>query len=290
MENADSEKLYLDSVSGNPVFQNRREDALPQTVVFSVMRGHLKKGGKVLVLGYDGARCDMLGRLSPEGGTASLLAAGGKVLYTYAGGANWPAPNPQITYTGPGWAAMLTGMWSAENGVTTNYVSMKPEIRTLFSSAAEEGIARSACFLVSWVGHFTAENATYLPEKAYCETRGLPVEFLKVTNDAELHAGVLQKLGSPACPDLIFAIYEACDNAGHATGYGQMYPEYRAAFDRVDRMTGEAFREVQRRERDLGENWLVLLTSDHGGYEFEHGGPTVQERTTFLTASKEIGV
>ncbi len=290
MENADSEKLYLDSVSGNPVFQNRREDALPQTVVFSVMRGHLKKGGKVLVLGYDGARCDMLGRLSPEGGTASLLAAGGKVLYTYAGGANWPAPNPQITYTGPGWAAMLTGMWSAENGVTTNYVSMKPEIRTLFSSAAEEGIARSACFLVSWVGHFTAENATYLPEKAYCETRGLPVEFLKVTNDAELHAGVLQKLGSPACPDLIFAIYEACDDAGHATGYGQMYPEYRAAFDRVDRMTGEAFREVQRRERDLGENWLVLLTSDHGGYEFEHGGPTVQERTTFLTASKEIGV
>ena len=290
MENADSEKLYLDSVSGNPVFQNRREDALPQTVVFSAMRGHLKKGGKVLVLGYDGARCDMLGRLSPEGGTASLLAAGGKVLYTYAGGANWPAPNPQITYTGPGWAAMLTGMWSAENGVTTNYVSMKPEIRTLFSSAAEEGIARSACFLVSWVGHFTAENATYLPEKAYCETRGLPVEFLKVTNDAELHAGVLQKLGSPACPDLIFAIYEACDNAGHATGYGQMYPEYRAAFDRVDRMTGEAFREVQRRERDLGENWLVLLTSDHGGYEFEHGGPTVQERTTFLTASKEIGV
>lgn len=290
MENGDSEKFYLDSVCGNPVFQNRREEALPQTIVFSAMQGYLKKGGKVLMLGYDGARCDMLGRLLPEGGIASLLDAGGKVSFTYAGGANWPAPNPQITYTGPGWAAMLTGLWSAENGATTNYVPIKPGIRTLFSSAVEEGIARSSCFLVSWAGHFTAENATYLPEKAYCEARGLPVEFCKVQNDAELHAAVLQKLRSADCPDLIFAIYEACDETGHATGYGQMYPEYRAAFDGVDRMTGEAFREVFRRERELGENRLVLLTSDHGGYGFEHGGPSVQERMTFLAASKEIGL
>ncbi|HXK78192.1 MAG TPA: alkaline phosphatase family protein [Oscillospiraceae bacterium] len=290
MEQTDSETFYLDSVCGNPVFQNRREDALPQTIVFSAMRGHLEKGGKVLVLGYDGARCDMFGRLSPEGGTASLLNAGGTLLFTYAGGANWPAPNPQITYTGPGWAAMLTGMWSAENGVSTNYVSMKPEVRTLLSLAVEQGIARSSCFLVSWVGHFTAENATYLPEKAYCEAHGLPVEFQKVTNDAELHADILRRLRSADCPELIFAIYEACDDTGHTTGYGQMYPEYRAAFDRVDRMTGEAFQEVQRRERELGEDWLVLLTSDHGGYGFEHNGPSVQERTTFLAASKKIGL
>ena len=36
------------------------------------------------------------------------------------------------------------------------------------------------------------------------------------------------------------------------------------------------------------EDWLIIITSDHGGIEDEHGGPSMDERITFIVSNKPI--
>ena len=69
--------------------------------------------------------------------------------------------------------------------------------------------------------------------------------------------------------------------AGLASGFKMDNAEYRAAIERVDGYIGEILDALESRADAEYENWLVILTSNHGGLEDAYGGDSFQERNVF---------
>lgn len=69
--------------------------------------------------------------------------------------------------------------------------------------------------------------------------------------------------------------------AGVAGGFHMENPAYRAAIQRVDGYVGELLQVIENRDNAEYEDWLVILTSNHGGLEEQYGGDSYQERNVF---------
>ena len=49
----------------------------------------------------------------------------------------------------------------------------------------------------------------------------------------------------------------------------------------------EAINAIKARSTYAQEDWLIIITSDHGGIETNHGNESIQERMTFVVMNKE---
>lgn len=291
----DTEELYLQKVEKYG-YENTIETAIPQTELYNVINEHfsskLPKGKtekKAIVIGYDGCRADLGANYdNSNNGIYALLEDGGSVYLTYCGGVNYPETNTQDTSTAPGWCSILTGQWADVHGVTANDIPKSMEAKTLLTTLTEDGIIDSATFITKWAGHFSRENATYLPEVQYCNDHALPVTFNKCDNDDASHKAALEEIADEACSDFIFVIYEPTDSVGHNKGFSTNNPKYREAFDQADAYGYEIIEAIKARETYDTEDWLIIITSDHGGIRLGHGGDSIQERMTFVAMNKEF--
>ena len=50
----------------------------------------------------------------------------------------------------------------------------------------------------------------------------------------------------------------------------------------------EAINEIKNRETYAEEDWLIIITSDHGGIRTNHGKESIQERMTFAVINKDF--
>lgn len=282
-------KENVDSVG----YSNTIETAVPQTAIRSMITDHFtsalpegKTEKKVLVIGYDGCRADALTLLgdADSGAIAYLLSTGASKELAYCGGVNYPAINTQDTSTAPGWCSILTGNWADVHGITGNGIEKSNDVLTIFTTLVEAGTIDSSAFYVSWNGHFNSEGTTYIQEKNYIAEKGLNVNFCDADDDDGTTANALNDIKSADCSDFIFAILEHTDHAGHDTGFCFNNPDYSKAF--VDsEIQGKAMIDaVEARETYETEDWLIIITSDHGGYNTGHGSLTLQERMTFIIA------
>ncbi|MBR6780564.1 MAG: alkaline phosphatase family protein [Clostridia bacterium] len=283
---------YKDNVSSVEAYENTIETAVAQTDIYGLIEQHFasdlpvgKTEKKVLVLGYDGGRADALALLDGETNDSAisyLLASGGNAQIAYCGGVNYPTINKQDTSTAPGWCSILTGEWADVTGVTGNGVVKSNDHLSLLTTLVEDEKADSSAFYVSWNGHFSADDSTYVLEKQYTEEKGLPVVFSDADDDDGTFANTLADVQQADCSDFIFTIFEYPDHIGHDTGFCIDNPDYAAAFKECDAQCKRIIDAVEARETYESEDWLIILTSDHGGYNTGHGALTIQERMTFV--------
>lgn len=80
--------------------------------------------------------------------------------------------------------------------------------------------------------------------------------------------------------ELAFAVvnFRGVNNAGLANGFTMDAAPYKAALDVVDGYLAEIVAAVEARENYAQENWLIIITSNHGGLESSYGGATFEER------------
>ena len=288
----DTEEAYAANVE-SVGFSNTLETATPQTALYTIINNHFRSAlpegkteKKVLVIGYDGCRPDALTLLGDEqsGGIAYLLSTGGTKELSYCGGVNYPAFNTQATSTAPGWASILTGSWADVHGITDNGIEKSNDTLTILTTLVEAQTIDSSAFYVSWNGHFGGEDTTYIQEKNYIEEKQLNVTFLDADDDAGTKANTLADINSADCSDFIFAILEHTDHAGHDTGFCFNNPDYAKAFVDSEKDAKDIIDAVEARATYETEDWLIIITSDHGGYNTGHGSFTVQERMTFIIA------
>ena len=280
---------YEKRISTIDIYDNTLETAVPQTQVYNIILSHLtsalpegKTEKKVLVLGWDGCRADAMALTETRAAVDTLLAEGGRAAIAYCGGVNYPAPITQDTSTVPGWSSMLTGVWAAENGLIGNSEKTLDH-PTLLVSAIEDGLIDSSAFYFSWTGHPT----TYAKEIAYTGQKGLPVTWeMAESGDEGTLANALADLQQADCSDFIFTIFEFCDEYGHGSGFWNDNPEYAAAFAGSNQTGMALIDAVRARPTYKAEDWLILITSDHGGYVRGHGGTTLQERMMFIITNK----
>ncbi len=294
-DSKDTEELFRENVAAVG-YENTIETAIPQTEIYDVIKNHFaselpegKTEKKAIILGYDGCRADILTQMQ-EGSSAiaAMLADGATINLTYCGGVNYPEVNTQDTSTAPGWCSILTGVWADVHGITGNDITKSLETKTLLTSLTEEKIIDSAAFITKWAGHFSRKDATYLLEKEYCEENSLAVSFNKCKNDKASFEATLEEIGKKDCADFIFVIYEPTDATGHNFGFTFNNPRYKKAFATADGYGFEALGAIKNRETYDKEDWLVIITSDHGGIGTGHGGESVQERMTFTVMNAEF--
>ncbi len=289
----DTEAAYRETVASIG-YKNTIEDAIPQTDLYKMVEDHFssalpegKTEKKAIIIGYDGCRADALTLAQgKDSGIRKMLDNGASVNLVYCGGVNFPEKNTQDTSTAPGWCSILTGQWADKTGITGNGITKTMEYKTLLTSLTEDKVIDSAAFITSWDGHFATDNATYNLEKAYCEENNLDVSFKLCSNDTSSANAAIKNLKEGDCSDFIFAIYEGTDHAGHSFGFSTNNPIYQVGFRINDVLAYRTLNAIEKRETFDTEDWLIIITSDHGGFGTGHGRESIQERMTFIVTNK----
>ena len=294
-DSGDTEELFRQNVA-SVGYENTIETAIPQTELYDIIKAHFdspladgKTEKKAIIIGYDGCRADVLTEMRDEkSAIANLLQDGASINLSYCGGVNYPTENTQDTSTAPGWCSILTGVWADKHGVTANGITKSLEHKTLLTTLVEDEIMDSSTFITKWKGHFDRKNATYNDEKAYCEENNLNVSFNRCKDDVASHEYTLNEVKKTDCADFIFVIYEPTDSTGHGYGFTINNPRYKEAFKTADQYGLETIDAIKARATYDTEDWLIIITSDHGGIGTDHGDASIQERMTFIIANKEI--
>jgi predicted AlkP superfamily pyrophosphatase or phosphodiesterase len=229
-----------------------------------------------LIIGLDGVRPDcLLAAHTPN--LDSLIAEGAFTWDAFAGGGSEAAAvTTQATSSGPGWTSILTGVWRDKHGVydnsfggsdLVNYPHLFGRIRA----------AHPDTELVS-LAHWAPIN-----EHLLSPFPGMATLAVDCESDLEVTVMALGQLDD-ANPGVLFLHFDDVDHAGHAFGYSALVPEYLAAIELVDEQLGLVLEGLHARERETGERWLVMATTDHGGLNTGHGGQSEAERTIWMVA------
>lgn len=282
------------AIDSSGLFGNTAETALPQTVVADMVREHFhgalpagKTVKKCFVIGLDGARCDSLIQLKDETESGiNRLAAQGGLVVAIAGG---DSPlHLQATKTAPGWTTILTGKWANSHLVYYNGMIKLLTPKTFLTELVEQGSAGSAAFYTWWPWHVQKAYSTYRVEAAYAKLRGLPVTWNTCAGEEAMQEALLAEAAKPDCADILFSIYDRPDEAGHAYGYGVDVPEYAEAVRQCDLDAYDIIKTIEARETYETEDWLILMTTDHGGQGKDHGDLSDGCRLVFIASNKEI--
>ena len=232
---------------------------------------------KVLLIGIDGVRPDLLAEV-PTPNIDALAAAG-----WYTDHARTTTPS----VSGPSWSSMLTGVWPGKHGVTDNSFSGRDYARyPSFLARAEQVRPELATFAaLDWLplAELDGGPAPLLPPTI--DTRELldGYDLGWAEADGEVVARAVRHLGE-ADPDALFVYLGNPDETSHRDG--SIGAEYRDAIALADRHAGMLADAVRARPGYADEDWLVLISTDHGRRaDGGHGGDSPEEMTIFILAS-----
>jgi len=201
------------------------------------------------------------------------------------------------TLSGPGWASILTGRSHEEHGVYDNsFVGHRllvcPDLlsRAFYANQTTKTFAAAGWPpLVDPVGIGPVIHQRREQERAGLhqvivrdgETYGYRQADGEV---ADVSVATLAKRG----PDVSFIYFCETDEAGHV--YGAVTTGYREAIGRVDAHLARITAAIRARVESTPEEWLLVLTSDHGHLDAGgHGGGEPEVTQSFAIAHSFAG-
>jgi hypothetical protein len=224
---------------------------------------------KVLLIGIDGCRPDALEKADTP--NLDQLRAEG----VYHG-------NTQVTdttWSGSGWSCILHGVWRDKHGVANNAFTGKDYSTwpDLFTRIEQVDPALQTVRLTSWslmYSEMTTGADTSLKLGSDVEMTDKAIEFLNSRDDD---------------PDAMFVYFLDVDKTGHADGFHPTVPEYIQNIEDVDDQVGSILAALKNRPDYESEDWLIVVTSDHGGNYAGayngHGEDRPEDRTVFTIVS-----
>jgi len=223
---------------------------------------------KVLFIGVDGVRSDAL--IQANTPTWDSLTSVG--LFTYT---SW---HVGITISGPSWSSMLTGVWQDKHGVTDNsYTGSNFNDYPYFVTLAKQHIPTlKAVEISSWTPmcDVSVGGAVY--------NNGWDASLNPPTDDAVEAVAVSQLLDPDL--DVLFVHIDDVDAQGHGNGFSPTVAPYMTQIEYVDGQIRTIVNALKNRANYANEDWLILMTTDHGGIGTGHGGPTTVEREIWWVA------
>lgn len=214
---------------------------------------------KVLVIGIDGCRSDALQQANTPN-LDSLIATG---LFTY------DAWHCGITVSGPSWSTIMTGVWWNKHGVTSNtYTGSHFNDYPYFPKLAKSVKPNLKCVqVVEWAP---------MSDNVYND--GWDSKLKTPDGDGASTAAVAAGQLADNDLDCMFVYFDAVDLTGHSSGFSPSNPSYIQAIENVDDKIGIVLNALRSRPNYATEDWLILITTDHGGIGTGHGGNTWEER------------
>ncbi len=216
------------------------------------------------MIGIDGVRSDALTAANTPNIDA-LMSAG---VYSP------DAQNDDITISGPGWSDILCGVRSDKHLVVDNsfsgsnyvdYPSLFQRIENTYSIVNTVSIC-----------HWALINDYIVDTDADV--------IVNVGADLEVRNAAVNQLGNYD-PHAMFIHFDDVDYAGHGYGFSPDVTQYMSAIEQADTHVGTVLAALYARPNYTQEDWIVIVTSDHGGLGYSHGGNSMEERNVSFIAS-----
>ena len=209
----------------------------------------IKLNKKVLVLGLDGVRSDALDQNNSP--FMFALSVRDDVYFTASHSVE------SITYSGPNWSSILTGVHHDKHGVTSNNFEQPNFVcyPTFFDYIESVDSSIHTASIVNWTPintHILTSSTDFSPQTSL--------------SDLEVYENLQNLLinDTPFNADVIFAHFDELDAAGHTFGFSSDVQEYSSTLNTLDNYVKNLFNTINTK-RLAGEDWLIMVVSDHGG-------------------------
>ncbi|WP_308222333.1 alkaline phosphatase family protein [Kitasatospora sp. A2-31] len=232
---------------------------------------------RVLVVGIDGVRYDLLGRV-PMPRLTEVAEAGFLAPVTVAGSTP--------TMSGPCWATIVTGVEPAKHGVWGNHLAgNRLDVFPDFATRLARQDGRRTFVAAGWDPLMIKESGGPLfraPGRLSYVAPAADTPEAWEAVDEEVTREAVHVLATTD-PEASFVYLGAVDETAHFLGCGE---EYRASMRTADERLGRLLDAVRSRADHADEAWTVIVVTDHGHVDAGgHGGRTPEERTAWVACA-----
>ncbi|MBT8077752.1 MAG: alkaline phosphatase family protein [Gammaproteobacteria bacterium] len=253
---------------------------------------------KAVFVVLDGIPADVLERASTP--TIDAIAAAGGYTRAYIGG-EIGGESESPTVSAVGYQSLLTGTWANKHNVRTNEVE-NPNYRywDIFRIAKHHDAALKTAVFSTWEDNRTrligdgleqagGSKLDHFADGFEKDTERFPHDELHTyIRDIDEHvASAAARYIAQSGPDLSWVYLQYTDDAGHGVGDS---PLQLAAVTEADAMVAGIWDALQRRSASHSEDWLIVVTTDHGrdaATGKDHGGQSERERTIWIATNSE---
>lgn len=205
------------------------------------------------------------------------------------------------TVSAVGYNALLTGTWSNKHNVWDNDVN-EPNYAywDIFRIAKTHDPSLRTAIFSTWTDNRTKLLGDGLPaaggSKLDYHFDGLELDSERFPHDAlgdyirdidGLVTDDAARYISAFGPDLSWVYLEHTDDIGHRYGDSA---EQVTALQLMDERVGKIWQAIKRRESEYNEDWLLIVTTDHGrdiATGMNHGGQSERERTIWIVTNSD---
>lgn len=277
-----------------------------QCIVFLItmglypVHGQLDPSGpqakKVVFIIVDGISADQL--KAADTPYLDSIAASGAYAQAHVGGVKG-SYSETPTVSAVGYNSLLTGTWANKHNVYDNDIAAPNyHYPTIFKLYRDQYPAGKLAVFSSWLDNRTKLLGDGLPAtgnlKMDYSYDGLEHDTINFPHDRQRNfmklidysvADRAAKTIVEQGPDVSWVYLQFTDDMGH--GFGDS-PRFSAAIHFEDALVGKVWQAIKKRQASQGEDWLLVVTTDHGRKEKDgkgHGGQTPRERSTWIVTN-----
>lgn len=228
------------------------------------------------------------------------IARNGGYSRAYTGG-EIGSYSETATISAIGYTNLLTSTWFNKHNVHGNY-DLKPNYNywTIFRIAKEQPRPVKTAIYSSWL-----DNRTVLIGAGKPETGNLKIDFVadgfeldtinfKEKNDRPRMFAIDEHVSKLAAegirndaPDLTWVYLQYTDDAGHIWGNGTSFDH---SAMKADAQVARIWDAVKYREKNFNEDWMLVVTTDHGRANdgYDHGRQSERERTIWISTNVPV--
>lgn len=254
----------------------------------------------------------------------NALKSNGGLYIAYAGGEKGTG-SEQETSTCAGWTSEFTGAWHTEHNVDTNDDVKDKNVDTFIMEYAKAGLNTSFAF--EWGQLFDVtwkEEIKYwlqnpqLPivycdiNRPYAQNNQDIMKFENIKKEKDILAENLELYNAVSNDDIheysktdlamrdylierismnddiVAGIFHAPDTNGHTYEFSNDCGQYVNSIKNADAYTYQLIQLVEQREKEYNEEWLIIVTADHGGNKNGHGLQILEHRTIWIACNQKL--
>lgn len=253
---------------------------------------------KAVIVIIDGIPADVIERVA----TPHIDAIAGKHGYTrsFVGGVAG-ASSETPTISAPGYQSLLTGTWADKHNVLDNEVE-NPNYQywDIFRIAKHASPTLKTAVFSTWLDNRTKLLGDGIPDAGgkkidyhfdgfEHDEDQFPHDFFSdyiLAIDQHVSAEAARYIKTEG-PDLAWVYLQYTDDVAHLWGDGDKLDN---AVRGMDELVGQIWGAVQARRRATTEDWMMLVTTDHGRDAESgrsHGGQSERERTIWMVTNSD---